>query len=206
MSRLPWTTLSDANQRRELPGKATRLTARARLARLFARESDPLKDSQRRDEQRTEAERRDLTMKRERAQQGQRHRPAKMVAKDQPQPVLKPIGALAREVQRKDFATRWAAERAEANRAERAARRKELVQVRQDWEATKQKIDAIGKRDIRGDPMPHVREMAKAFDTAQDRHRPAEARAVETINRQGLGPVTQSPPIRGKEIIRDRSR
>lgn len=184
MARLTWTTLSFANNRRDLPGRQDRITARARLARLFGRESDPLKEIQREDQHRTEAERRDHAARDAQTQatpaQG---RGSRMVANDRPQPVLKPILALARDVDRASFETRWHDERQNAVRADLLQGRDELLKVRSAWDGVLHQTNASQEMARKGDFDGASREMFKAHRRAEAMHKPAMERSTETLNR-----------------------
>lgn len=179
-----WTSLSFSNHRRDLPGEDDRMTARARLARLFGRESDPLKEAQREDQHRTEAERRDHTPRDAHTQiNPSPGRASRMVANDRPQPVHKPILALARDVDRSSFNTRWEAERRDALRAELKQGKQELLTLRSGWDDTRTEMNTTDARADAGDPKAATRKMFKAFRRAEAQHKPIMARSDETIAR-----------------------
>lgn len=178
------TTLSFAHGRPDLPGASPSHPRWPRLARLFGRESNPGHEVQREDLSLSEHQRREAAMRQDKAPAGEQvRRPATMVAEDRPQPVLKPILALARDVDRTSFDTRWEAEWRAAMRTELVQRYQDLLGVKKSVDRTMEAVNATNARAAMGDPQGATREMFKIYRQGMEKVAPVMARSERTLAR-----------------------
>lgn len=163
MTRTTWTTLSFTNDRADLPGDQSVGKSWLRMSRLFGRASDPLKEAQREDLELSEHQRRESAARMDHPTMPKpiEGRQATMVANDRPQPVLKPLAALARDVDRASFDARWEAERRENQKAICRTAISDLKEISSHHAETQRAVDTMDHRIDPGNPREIKREEFK---------------------------------------------